>query len=163
MENEEIMENDTKELTINDNEMIQSFDELKQNKRSNTKINIYTTIEDKKKIFNLDDSCDKKINDCKYEKLRIKDILIRRIEKPLENPEIDEETGEIIRDKEVKLITILIDEQDKSYVTASKSFGIKMLKYIDMFGISSIKGLEIQITEKEVKNSSNKALSFELL
>lgn len=128
-----------------------------------SKVNCFTTLEDAKKIFNLENKCDFKINECKGEMIRVKDVLIKVIEKELEEPNINEETGEI-QDKEFKKICILIDETGKSYVTASKMFTNRMLRYLDMFGIDSIKsGLDIKICEVSVKNSSNKALSFEIV
>lgn len=128
-----------------------------------SKVNCFTTLDDTKKIFNLENSCDAKINDCKGEMLRVKDVLIKVIERDLEEPIVNEETGEI-QDKEYKKICILIDEAGKSYVTASKMFTNRMLRYLDMFGIESIKnGLDIKIVEVSVKGSSNKALSFEVV
>lgn len=128
-----------------------------------SKVNCFTTLEDTKKIFNLENSCDYKINECKGEMIRVKDVLIKVIERELEEPNVNEETGEI-QDKEFKKVCILIDEAGKSYVTASKMFTNRMLRYLDMFGIDSIKkGLDIKITEVSVKGSSNKALSFEVV
>lgn len=128
-----------------------------------SKVNCFTTLEDTKKIFNLENSCDYKINDCKGEMIRVKDVLIKVIERELEEPIVNEETGEI-QDKEYKKVCILIDEAGKSYVTASKMFTNRMLRYLDMFGIESIKnGLDIKVTEVSVKGSSNKALSFEVV
>lgn len=128
-----------------------------------SKVNCFTTLEDTKKIFNLENSCDYKINDCKGEMIRVKDVLIKVIERELEEPIVNEETGEI-QDKEFKKVCILIDEAGKSYVTASKMFTNRMLRYLDMFGIESIKnGLDIKVTEVSVKGSSNKALSFEVV
>ena len=122
-----------------------------QNDRSTQ--TIHTSIRDPKVIFNLDNSCDYKLNDCKGEMIRVKDVLIKVIETKLE-------TGE----SEFKKITILLDDKGKSYVTASKMFTNELLRYISMFGIESIKnGLDIKIIEKSVKNSSNKALGFELV
>lgn len=132
------------ELVVNNNYEIQS-------ERSTQKL--YTSIKDPKVIFNLDNSCDYKLNDCKGEMIRVKDVLIKVIETKLENDEV-----------EYKKITILIDDKDKSYVTASKMFTNELLRYIEMFGIDSIKnGLDIKIIERSVKNSSNKALGFELV
>ena len=134
-------------------------------RHSNTKRKIYTTIEDQKIIFNLETACDYKINDCKGEKIRIVDLLIKVNEKDLDEPVINEETGEIIKDKERSMVTILIDEAGKSYVTASKMFTIQMMNYVNMFGLDNIKqnGLDIEIIERAVKNSSNKALGFKLV
>ncbi len=141
--------------------MIKDFGELEQSGRSKT--NVFTTITDPKVIFNLENTTDYKINDCKGEIIRVKDILIKVIETPLAEPEVNEETGET-RDKEYKKVCILIDDQGKSYVTGSKMFTNEMIRYIQYNGIQSIEdGLEIKIIEKDVKGSSNKALGFDLV
>lgn len=148
--------------TENNGLIVSNFGEMQ--KQTNTKRKIYTTIEDTKVIFNLENSCDYKINDCKGEKIRVTDVLIKINEKPMKEPIVDEETGEILKDKEVSMVTILIDDNKKSYVTGSKIFTMQMINYIRMFGLETIKeGLEIAIIEKSVKNSPNKALGFELV
>lgn len=155
------MEKEVMEGNENQELMVKDFSEMSH--KSNVKRDIFTNITDQKKIFNLENTCDYKINDCKGELIRVKEVLVKRIEKPLDEPEVDE-NGEIIKDKEIKLITILIDDNNKSYVTASKMFTMQMMNYINMFGLQSIeKGLEIKIIERAVKNSSNKALGFELV
>lgn len=157
LEEREVKEKENVELIVSD------FSQMQRN--SNTKRKIYTTIEDQKIIFNLETACDYKINDCKGEKIRIVDLLIKVNEKDLDEPVINEETGEIIKDKERSMVTILIDEAGKSYVTASKMFTIQMMNYVTMFGLDNIKqnGLDIEIIERAVKNSSNKALGFKLV
>lgn len=141
--------------------MIKDFGELENSTRSKT--NVFTTITDPKVIFNLENTTDYKINDCKGEVIRVKDILIKVIETPLAEPEVDDDNN-IVRDKEYKKVCILIDDQGKSYVTGSKMFTNQMMRYISLFGIKVIEdGLEIKIVEKSVKNSSNKALGFELV
>lgn len=159
---EESEENVVEEKTEN-NLVVSSVNELSNITRSKT--NVFTTIDDNKKIFNLENTCDYKINDCKGQLLRVKDVLIKVIETPLKEPICDEETGEVIKDKEYKKICILIDDTGKSYVTASKIFTNQMIRYISLFGFDEItkNGLEIKIIEKDVKNSSNKALGFELV
>lgn len=128
-----------------------------------SKTNVFTTITDNRLIFNLENECDYRINDCKGEIIRVKNVLIKVIEKPLAEPEVNDETGEII-DKEYKKVCILIDDNNKSYVTGSKMFTNQMMRYINMFGVADFeKGLEIKIVEHSVKNSSNKALGFELV
>lgn len=139
--------------------IVKGFDGLVN--QSQTKMNVFTNIEDTKKIYNLENHVDYKINDIKGEKIRVKEVLIKVIERPLEEPEINEETGDIVRDKEFKKICILIDDEDKSYVTASKTFTNQMARYIMQFGID--KPIDIKIIEKSVRNSSNKALGFELV
>lgn len=130
---------------------------------SRSKTNVFTTIKDPKVIFNLENECDYKINECKGELIRVKGVLIKVIETPLAEPEVNEETGEV-RDKEYKKVCILIDDAGKSYVTGSKMFTNQMMRYINIFGVKSIEdGLEIKIVEKAVKNSNNKSLGFELV
>lgn len=130
---------------------------------SRSKTNVFTTIKDPKVIFNLENECDYKINECKGELIRVKGVLIKVIETPLAEPEVNEETGEV-RDKEYKKLCILIDDNGKSYVTGSKMFTNQMMRYINIFGVNSIEdGLEIKIVEKAVKNSNNKSLGFELV
>lgn len=126
-------------------------------------VKTFTTISDAKMIFNLENSCDFKINDCEGELIKVKDVMIKVIERNIE-PVFDEETGEVIKDKEVKKVCILIDDKGKSYVTASKMFTNQFINYINMFGFETIKteGLDIKIIKRTVKNSSNKALGFEL-
>lgn len=157
MENEEIRkENESQDLIVKD------FSEIGSKRKS--KQEIFTNIDDKKTIFNLDTNIDYRINDCKGEVLRVKQIMIKRFMKELEEPIVNPVTGEI-KDKEIKIVTILIDDNQKSYVTGSKQFGLQFIRYIEMFGIDDIEkeGLEIRIIEKQVSNSNNKALAFEIL
>ncbi len=143
--------------------MIKDFNEM-EGVASRSKTNVFTTITDSKTIFNLENTCDYKVNDCKGEVIRVKDVLIKVIETPMAEPEINEETGEVIKDTEYKKVCILIDDEGKSYVTGSKMFTNQMIRYINMFGIQDIEeGLEIRIVERAVKNSANKALGFELV
>ena len=122
---------------------------------------LYTTIDtsDIKKLYNIDNgTCDFKLVECKGEALRIVDVLIKDFYKT------KDDKGETLETPERKMITILIDDQGKSYVTASKVFTIQMLRFLDRFGYDIVKnGLEIRIIEKEVRNSKNKALGFELI
>lgn len=151
----ENLEQEELSLQVND------VNNLTLGRKSNIKT--FTTIEDAKLIFNLQNECDEKLNDCVDELIRVKDVLIKIIERDLEEPEFDE-NGEVIRDKEYSKVCILIDEAGKSYVTGSKMFTNRMIQLIDMFGINKIKeGIDIKITKVSIKNSSNKALSFEIV
>lgn len=123
-----------------------------------TRMKVFTNITDTKTIYNLDNHVDFKLNDVKGEVLKVKEVLIKVIERPLDEP-ITTETGEVI-DKEVKKVCILIDTEGKSYVTASKIFTNQMARYIAQFGLD--KPVDIKIVEKSVRNSTNKALGFEL-
>ena len=154
----EELEKETKETGL----MIKDFGDLEAT-TGRSKTNVFTTITDSKVIFNLENTCDYKINDCKGEVIRVKDVLIKVIESPLAEPYEDEETGNII-DKEYKKVCILIDDAGKSYVTGSKMFTNQMMRYIKLFGVKPIEeGLEIKIVEKSVRNSNNKSLGFELV
>lgn len=144
----------------NKNEMIVSgFGDMQS--KTNTKTNIYTNITDEKKIFNLDSHVDCLLNDCEGELIKVKEVLIKRFEKPLKEPIIDEETGEIKKDKEITMSCILIDDQNKSYATGSKIFTIQMMRYLNMFGIKE-EGFLIKVT-KNKQTTGNKALCFELV
>ena len=159
MEEKEIMEEKQEKQEL----IVKDFNEYGVNRIGKSTQQVFTSIKDPKKIFNLENACDFKLNDCKGELIRVKDVLVKIIEKPLEEPIVDETTGEIT-DTEYKKITILIDDNGKSYVTASKMFTNQLIRYIQMFGLESITkdGLDIKITDRAVKNSSNKALGFEL-
>ena len=138
---------------------IQGFGAL--GKRTETKCNIYTNITDQKKIFNLDSKVDNLLNDCEGELIRVKEVLIKRYEKLMKEPVIDDETGEILKDKEISMACILIDDNEKSYATGSKVFTIQMMRYLDMFGLNN-EGFEIKIVKNKTEKG-NKALGFELV
>lgn len=153
----EMEEKEVKETGL----MIKDFGELENTGRSKT--DVFTTITDSKLLFNLDNHCDYKLNDCKGEIIRVKDILIKVIKTPLDEPEVDE-NGVVTKDMEIKKVCILIDDNGKSYVTGSKMFTNQMVRYIGYNGIQSIQeGLEIKIIERDVKGTSNKALGFDLV
>lgn len=161
IENEEVKE----EVKEEKQEMVvASFGSLANS--SKTRKRTYTTIDlnDVKTLYNLDNKdCDFKINDCVGQSLRIVDVVIKEFERDLEEPIVDE-NGEVVQDKERKMVTILLDEQGQSYVTASKIFTLQMKRFIETFGVDTIKnGLEIKIVNKKVANSNNKSLGFELI
>ena len=145
---------------MENNLVVSNFSDIEKHE-SSTKMSIYTTIDasDVKTLYNLDNaSCDFKLVDCKGQSIRVKDVLIKNFDY------YKDENGEDLETPENKKITILIDDQGKTYVTASKIFAIQMLRFISRFGNDVIKnGLEIKITEKEIKGSKNKGLGFELI
>lgn len=155
LENEEIEKVVAEETAVT---TVQGFEGL--SKRTETKSQIFTNITDKKKIFNLDNKVDFLLNDCEGKLIRVKEVLIKRYEKSLKNPEIDEETGEIIKDKEITMACILIDDNNKSYATGSKVFTIQIMRYLEMFGIND-DGFEIKIVKN--KQEKGKSLGFELV
>lgn len=128
---------------------------------SSTKMKIYTTIDpsDIKTLYNLDNGdCDFRLNDCKGQAIRVKNVLIKSFDK------FKDESGNDLEKPINKKVTILIDDQDKTYVTASKMFSIQMMRFIERFGSDAIQnGLDIKIIEREIKGSKNKGLGFELI
>ena len=145
---------------MEESSIVRSFGDIERSE-SKTKMSIYTTIDptDIKRLYNLDNSsCDFKLVDCKGQSLRIVDVLIKNFDK------FHDEEGNLLETPENKKITILIDDQGKSYVTASKIFAIQMLRFIEKFGNEAFSnGLEIKIIEREIKGSKNKGLGFELI
>ncbi len=158
MENEEnviVPEENVQETGL----VIKGFDTLQR--RTETKRDIYTNITDEKKIFNLESKVTNLLNDFEGSIIEVKEVLIKRFEKPMKEPIIDEQTGEIVKDKEISMSCILIDKNDVSYATGSKVFTIQMMRYIEMFGIKE-EGFLIKIV-KNKQSSGNKTLGFELV
>lgn len=158
MENEEIKNEEVKEEVAMTT--VQDFSALQRS--SSTKAEMFTNITDKKKLFNLDSHVDCLLNDCEGEKIRVKEVLIKQFEKPMKEPLIDEETGEIIKDTEYSMACILIDDNGKSYATGSKVFTIQMKRYLQMFGLEAAEGFEIKIVKNKTEKG-NKSLGFELV
>lgn len=132
---------------------------------SDTKVETFSNIKDKKMLFNLEKHVDYMLNDCVGEEMRIKQVLVRKFYKPLDEPIVDSETGEILKDSELKVSCILIDEAGKSYATGSKTFTFDMLKLLGQYGGAKDldEGIEIRIIKVSVGEKGNKALSFELI
>ena len=159
---------------MNDKKMMNEAEEIKEEemavatvkdlgsltKSTQTKAEVFTNITDNKRIFNLETKVDGLLNDYENELIRVKEVLIKRYEKPMKEPLIDEETGEIIKDKEYSMCCILIDTEGKSYATGSKVFTIQMMRYIQMFGLNEPVEIKIIKTKQE---SGNKTLGFELV
>lgn len=159
-ENENI---ETKEIMVKeDNYKISDFSNIGGN--SNTKTEVFTNIKDKKRIFNLENKVDALLNDCEGELIRVKEILIKRYEKLLKEPIIDDETGEVIKDKEYSMSCVIVDDNGKSYATGSKIFTIELMRYLEIREIEEEEEtFEIKIIKKEYGKNKNKALSFELV
>lgn len=155
------MENEVKNLAV----VEESKGILDFNYSGNTNVETYSNIKDKKKLFNLEDKVDVMLNDIVGESIRVKEVLLRKYRKPLEQPIIDEETGEIIKDSELKISLVLIDDKGKSYATGSKTFAFKMQKLLGDYGGAEDleKGIDIKIIKVPAGKGGNKALSFELL
>ena len=145
--------------------VVSNVNELRSANASKVKVFTSLDVSDTKAIFNLENKeADFKINDCVGQSIRMVDVYIKTFEKKMKEPEVDEETGEIVKDTEYKKVCVIIDDQGKSYVTASKIFTMEMMNYLALFGIDKIhEGVEIKFINKTIKNSNNKALGFELL
>ena len=145
--------------------VVSNVNELRSANASKVKVFTSLDVTDTKAIFNLENKeADFKINDCVGQSIRMVDVYIKTFERKMKEPEVDEETGEIVKDTEYKKVCVIIDDQGKSYVTASKIFTMEMMNYLALFGIDKIhEGVEIRFINKAIKNSNNKALGFELL
>lgn len=156
---------ETKELQVieNENYMISDFTGLSRN--TNTKTEVFTNITDSKELFNLENNVDVLLNDCEGETIRVQKVLIKRYEKPLENPIFDEETGEIVKDKEITMSCVLVDDNGKSYATGSKVFTIQLMRYLQEKSRMKEENetFDIQIIKKKFGEKGNKALSFKLV
>lgn len=162
MENLENVE--VTEMAVVSQGNVMSFDAL--NKNSNTDVKIFSNINDKKKLFNLETQVDCLLNDCVGETIRVKEVLIKRYEKPMKEPLFNEETGEIIKDTEITYSCVLVDETGKSYATGSKVFTNQLLNLFRNYGDKELyngEGLSMEIIKKPIPNSSNKALGFKLV
>lgn len=162
MENKEDLE---QSLAVSEETSILDFANSRKN--SDVDVTTFSNIKDKKKLFNLQSHVDGMLNDMVGESIRVKEVLIRKFVKPLKEKDIviDEETGEIIKDKEVNYSCVLIDDNGKSYATGSKTFVINLMTYLgDFEGSKDLEnGLDLRIIKVSVPNSPNKALGFELI
>lgn len=159
------MEQENKDLMITNEEQVNVLDFANSRRNSNTEVTTLSNIKDRKVLFNLQSHVDYKLNDCVGDSIRVKGVLIRFFKKPLKEPIIDEETGEIIKDSETKVSCILIDDNGKSYATGSMSFAMNLRSYLgDFDGEKDLEeGIEMKIIKVDIPNSSNKALGFEIL
>lgn len=164
LKNEEMeTKEEVKEIAVQENYSISDFGGIGRN--STTKTQVFTNITDRKKLFNLENKVDEMLNDCVDEMIRVKDVLIKTYEKPMKEPIIDEETGEILKDKEYSMSCVIVDDNGKSYATGSKMFTMQLMRYLQMEEQLGEKPetFDIKIIKKKVGENGNKALSFELV
>lgn len=163
MEKNEEVKNGEMIVSNEENYQVVGFSAIGRN--TSTKTEVITNITDEKKLFNLGNRVDTMLNDCEGETIRVKEVLIKRYEKPLENPVINEETGEIEKDKEFSMSCVIVDDDNKSYATGSKVFTIDLMRYLQMKANVGKENepFDIKIIKKKVGNKGNKALSFELV
>jgi hypothetical protein len=157
------MENENQELAVVEEKLnVMSLADYR--KASGTQVGTFTNVESAKEIFNLSNNVDCKLNDCVGEKIRVKKILIRRFEKPLDEPKVNEETGEVI-ESEIKISCVLVDESGKSYATGSKIFTYKLVNYLEECGgaVDLAKGgIELEIVKNPLENGRS-SLGFKVL
>lgn len=153
------MENKKEELgmTIENLQKEESM-ELTERKTYAVTKSMQSTLDDKKLLFNLNDHVDFKLNDKEGEEIDVHNIVVKTFEK------VDEETGEITK----SIVTILLDKENKSYVTASKFFAFRVKELMECYKETLKeeleKGIKIKITKNELPdNPKNKYLSFNLL
>lgn len=158
-------ENKTNELVVKEENNYQLSDFSGLGRETNTNTHVFTNITDEKKLFNLENNVDYLINDCEGETIRVKEVLIKRYEKPLKEPIIDEQTGEILKDHEITMSCVIVDDNNNSYATGSKVFTIQLMRYLQMRERMNKKEetFDIKITKKKYGSNGNKALSFELV
>lgn len=160
MENKE----ETMEMQVLEQDNYQVMNLADLGKNSQTKTEVFTNITDEKKIFNLENKVDAMLNDCENEVIVVKEVLIKRYTKPLKEPIVNEETGEIEKEYKFSMSCVIVDNKDKSYATGSKTFTIQLMRYLQMKERTNKKDeeLTIKIIKKKTPNG-NKALSFELV
>ena len=164
LKNEEMeTKEEVKEMAVQENYSISDFGGIGRN--STTKTQVFTNITDRKKLFNLENKVDEMLNDCVDEMIRVKDVLIKTYEKPMKEPIFDEETGEILKDKEYSMSCVIVDDNGKSYATGSKMFTMQLMRFLQMEEQLGEKPetFDIKIIKKKVGKNGNKALSFELV
>lgn len=156
---------ENKEMVVQEQDNYQIMDFGGLGKNTETKTEVFTNITDEKVIFNLENKVDNMINDCEGELIRVKDVLIKRYEKPMKEPIFDEETGKIVKDKEITMSCVIVDDNNVSYATGSKIFIIQLMRYLQMKARKGTANepFEIKIIKKKVGEKGNKALSFELV
>lgn len=157
MENEEV-----KDLAVVEESKVMNLSDYR--KASNTQVGTFSNIHDSKELFNLSSHVDFKLNDVVGEKIRVKKVLVRKFEKPLDEPIVNEETGEI-KSYEYKVSCVLVDDNGKSYATGSKIFANLLISYlIDNGGINDLTkdGIEIQIVKNPLENGRS-SLGFIVL
>ena len=160
VEEKEMEEVKQMELAVQEtgNSIVTGFNNTK---KSNVRKFIQSTIEDPKVLFNLEDHVDFKLNDMENKEINVVDVVVKTYEKDI--PEkVNEFTGEI-ENVERSMITILIDDTNTSYVTASKLFAMRIIELVQLYQVEQLhKGIKIRITKTEHKNG-NKKLGFELV
>lgn len=156
MENEEV-----KDLAVKEESGVLNLTEFRKN--SSTQVGTFSNIHDSKELFNVSNNADFKLNDCIGERIRFKKVLIRKYEKELSEPIVNEETGETIT-TENKVACAIVSVDGKSYVTGSKLFTYKLLNYlVDCGGVKDLNGEGVEIEIIKVPMQNGNSLGFKVL
>ena len=145
-----------------ENALMQRQENTLNGVREENKTKTFTTLDMSKEenvdlILATQDECDFYIKDCVGKVINTYGVFIT--EREVEN--VNEETGEVI--KYNKHVTILFDENGKSYVTGSNAF------YMSLDLIMKVKGypteenpLRLEVVEKDAKEKGHKYLKVRL-
>lgn len=160
----EKQENTSNELVVSESQNNQLATDFRGLNNNASKPDIITNITDRKQLFNLGKKVDKLLNECEGQEITVDKILIKKYQKTIDEPVVNENTGEIISDTTTKtsMSVVIVDENGTSYATGSKTFGYSLLNAIYEFD-GDIKGLKIRIIKTLRAGNKNKSLDFELV
>lgn len=101
------------------------------------------TTEDKKAIFNAMGKCDFRLSDCLNTTIMLKDVIAQKYNK------VDDETGEVSE----KIRTIFIDENGKTYASASNGLFSSTKKLFALMGTPDTweTPIAIQVVQTDTK------------
>lgn len=168
MENVQVIEekqtNTGADLTVCESQNNNQLADFRGLNNNASKPEIITNITDRKQLFNLGKKVDKMLNDCEGQEITVDKVLIKKYHKEIDEPVVNENTGEIISDTTTKtsMSIVIVDENGTSYATGSKTFGYSLLNAIYEFD-GDIKGLKIRIIKTLRAGNKNKSLDFELV
>ena len=160
----EKQENTSNELVVSESQNNQLATDFRGLNNNASKPDIITNITDRKQLFNLGKKVDKLLNECEGQEITVDKILIKKYQKTIDEPVVNENTGEIISDTTTKtsMSVVIVDENGTSYATGSKTFGYSLLNAIYEFD-GDVKGLKIRIIKTLRAGNKNKSLDFELV
>lgn len=160
----EKQENTSNELVVSESQNNQLATDFRGLNNNASKPDIITNITDRKQLFNLGKKVDKLLNECEGQEITVDKILIKKYQKTIDEPVVNENTGEIISDTTTKtsMSVVIVDENGISYATGSKTFGYSLLNAIYEFD-GDVKGLKIRIIKTLRAGNKNKSLDFELV
>lgn len=110
------------------------------------------TMEDKKKLFNALENCDKLLNDCVGEHIKIKDVYIEQF--------MSGNEGE----QSVKYRTIIFAEDGQTYATTSYGIFNILNKILGIYGTPDTweTSVEVEVAKRPLGNGKT-SLTFKLV